>query len=196
MARLLLFLTLALLPGLAAAQGDAREDAAAIVSNDLSTFSEDALFARLAAADASPTEAKRLESEILRRFHRSGSETVDLLFARALEALNSQDNALSLDLLDEIIVLRPDFAEAWNKRATVHYLEREYGRSIADIRETLAREPRHFGALAGLGMILQNLGQKEEALKALQRALAINPRLDTVRESAEALEKELAGRSI
>ena len=196
MARLLLVLTLLILPALAAAQDETPGDRPAAASNDLSTFSKDELFAKLASADAASIEAKRLESEILRRFHRSGSDTVDLLFGRALEALNAQDNALGLDLLDEIIVLRPDFAEAWNKRATIHYLERDYGRSIADIRETLAREPRHFGALAGLGMILQSLGRKEEALKALQRALALNPRLETVRESAEALEKEIAGRSI
>lgn len=195
MTRLLLCLALLVLPGFAAAD-DEPGDEAAVVSGDLSTYSKDDLFAKLASADAESAEAKRVESEILRRFHRSGSETVDLLFARALEALNARDYALCLDLLDEIILLRPDFAEAWNKRATIHFLERDYGRSIADIRETLAREPRHFGALAGLGMILESLGRKEEALKALQRALALNPRLDTVRETAEALEKEIAGRSI
>ena len=195
MARLLLFLTLLLLPGLAAAQ-DASPDGPPVASNDIKSFSEDQLFARLAAVDGPSPQAKRLEAEILRRFHHSGSETADLLFARALEAMSAQEHALCLDLLDEVILLRPDFAEAWNKRATVYFLQRDYGNSLADIRKTLALEPRHFGALAGLGMILETLGRDEEALRALQRALDLNPQLESVRESVDSLEKKLSGRAI
>jgi tetratricopeptide (TPR) repeat protein len=199
MTRFLLSIALLALPGLAFAQeepGAPAVEERPLAASDISDLSKDELFARLAAADGEGPQAKRLEQEILRRFHRSGSETVDLLFARALEAMNAQETALTLDLLDEVILLRPDFAEAWNKRATVHYLARDYGRSLADIRETLALEPRHFGALAGLGMILETLDRKEEALRALHRALDLNPQLDSVRESAESLEKELSGRAI
>ncbi len=195
MARLFLLLTLLVLPGLAAAQ-DASADGLPVAGNDITSFSEDQLFAKLAAMEEPSLQAKRLEAEILRRFHHSGSETADLLLARALEAMNAQEHALSLDLLDEVILLRPDFAEAWNKRATVYFLQRDYGNSLADIRKTLALEPRHFGALAGLGMILENLGRDEEALRALHRALDLNPQLQSVRESVDSLEKKLSGRAI
>jgi tetratricopeptide (TPR) repeat protein len=195
MARLFLLLTLLVLPGLAAAQNASADDPP-VAGTDISSFSEDQLFAKLAAMDEPSPQAKRLEAEILRRFHHSGSETADLLFARALEAMNAQEHALSLDLLDEVILIRPDFAEAWNKRATVYFLQRDYGNSLADIRKTLALEPRHFGALAGLGMILESLGRDEEALRALNRALDLNPQLESVRESADSLEKKMSGRAI
>jgi tetratricopeptide (TPR) repeat protein len=196
MARLFLCLLLVLAPASAWAQVTGTSDRAVPASTRLADLSEDELFARLAGTEPDSGYGKRLEREILRRFHHSGSDTADLLFARALEALEAEDRALSLDLLDEVILLKPDFAEAWNKRATIYFLQRDFGSSIADIRETLAREPRHFGALAGLGMILNSLDRKEEALRALHRAIDLNPQLDSVRETVEDLEKELAGRAI
>ena len=99
-------------------------------------------------------------------------------------------------MLDQILVIKPDFAEAWNKRATVYFLIDNYGASLSDIRETLAREPRHFGALAGLGIILQSIDRKQEAMRVLKRALEINPRLDKVQETLDELEKEAGGEDI
>lgn len=155
----------------------------------------DDLFADLPKMSGSP-QGRAIEAEILRRFNQSGSATADLLLSWAIRAMAEKNNARALDILDQIIVLKPEFAEAWNKRATVYYMMDDYGSSLSDIRQTLAREPRHFGALAGLGMILQALGKKDDAILAFRRALDINPQLDQVRKSLEAIEKETAGRSI
>ena len=99
-------------------------------------------------------------------------------------------------MLDQIIVIRPDFAEAWNKRATVYFLIDDYGDSLSDIRQTLALEPRHFGALAGFATILQAMDRNAEAIRVFRRALEINPRMEQVRESLERLEKETGGDDI
>jgi tetratricopeptide (TPR) repeat protein len=136
---------------------------------------------------------KALEAEVLERFHESGSDTADLLLSWAVKAMEDKDYPEALDILDQLIVLKPDFAEGWNKRATVHYLADDYASSVADIRQTLALQPRHFGALSGLGMILQETGQKEQAIVVLRKALAINPQLDKIKEAVERLEKETAG---
>ena len=113
-----------------------------------------------------------------------------------MEAIEKKDYPHALDLLDQVIVIKPDFAEAWNKRATVYYLIDDYSASLADIRATLALEPRHFGALAGFGMILAGLDRKQEAIRVFKRALEIDPRLDQVEETMEKLEKETAGSDI
>jgi tetratricopeptide (TPR) repeat protein len=139
---------------------------------------------------------KALEAEVLERFHESGSDTADLLLSWAVKAMEDKDYPEALDILDQLIILKPDFAEGWNKRATVHYLADDYASSVADIRQTLALQPRHFGALSGLGMILQETGQKQQALVVLRKALAINPQLDKIKEAVERLEKETAGDAI
>ncbi len=158
-------------------------------------LSLDDLFARLKENADSPAGG-RIEQEILRRFTHSGSPTADLLLSWAGEAVEATDYPLALDLLDQIIVLKPDFAEAWDKRATVYYLMEDYSDSLSDIRATLALEPRHFGALAGFGMILVALDRKAEAIRVFKHALEINPRLKQVRETLEKLEKETAGSAI
>jgi tetratricopeptide (TPR) repeat protein len=139
---------------------------------------------------------KALEAEVLERFHESGSATADLLLSWAVKAMEDKDYPEALDILDQVILLKPDFAEGWNKRATVHYLADDYASSVSDIRQTLALQPRHFGALSGLGMILQETGQKEQAIVVLRKALAINPQMDKIKEAVERLEKETAGEGI
>lgn len=158
-------------------------------------LSLDELFAKLLENTSSPA-GERIEQEILRRFSRSGSPTADLLMSWAVETMEEKNFPLALDILDQIIVIKPDFAEAWNKRATVYFLTDDYAASLSDIRQTLALEPRHFGALAGFGMILQSMDRSKEAIRVLRRALEINPRLDKVRESLERLEKETAGKDV
>lgn len=106
-------------------------------------------------------------------------------------ALNDYDSALKA--FDRVLELAPDFAEAWNKRATVHFLKDELDASVADIERTLVLEPRHFGALSGLGMIYLQIEEMEAALKAFEAALAINPHLPVVREHVDSIKKELAG---
>jgi tetratricopeptide (TPR) repeat protein len=140
--------------------------------------------------------AKAAESQILRRFLISGSDTVDLLMTWAIDSMNKEDYPLALDILDNVVTMKPDYAEGWNKRATVYYLNDEYGKSLADIRRVLSLQPRHFGALSGLGMIMRELGEKEKAIVAFREALVIDPYLENVRKALDELEKEAAGQAI
>jgi tetratricopeptide (TPR) repeat protein len=123
----------------------------------------------------------------------SGSDTADLLMERADRALDQQDLPLSLELLDRLIALEPDWAEAWNHRATVFYLMDDDRRSMADIAETLKREPRHYGAIAGMGLIFLHRGKRKLAYEAFQRVLAIYPALDTAKKAVEELRPEVEG---
>jgi len=110
--------------------------------------------------------------------------------------MDAQQIDVALKLLDAIIKLRPDWTEAWNRRATLYYLQNDYARSLADIQQVLAREPRHFGALAGLGMIMEDLGDDKRALEAFRKALAVNPHLEKVPELVRQLSEKVEGRDI
>jgi tetratricopeptide (TPR) repeat protein len=142
----------------------------------------DALFAALKVA---PNEAaaKNVERRISAIWLKSGSDTVDLLTKWADNAIEAKDFALALDYLDRIIALKPDFVEGWDKRANVYFMIEDYGRSLADIERVLAIEPRHFGALAGLGTIMRAIGEEEKALIAYRKALELDPYLDSVRDA-------------
>ncbi len=155
----------------------------------------DGLFTRLAGSE-SEEEAKAVEFEIIKRFHLSGSDTTDLLMSWVSKAMEDEKLPLALDVLDRVVVLQPDYAEGWNKRATVNYMIGEFGRSIADIEKTLALEPRHFGALSGLGLILKELGEDERALKAFEEALEIHPYLDNAKTMVKRLKDEMKNREI
>lgn len=156
---------------------------------------KDLLFDRLAAS-RSRRAARPFESELLRRFHDSGSDTADLLLSWAAEAINDKAYGTALDLLDRIIMLRPDFAEAWNKRATVHFMNEQYGKALSDIERTLALEPRHFGALSGLAVILREIDKPATAIIALRQALEVHPHLEDAKELLEKLEAKEAGHDI
>lgn len=175
------------------AQGEATPQL--LTPREIGGLSLDELFEKLP-QDADTPAGKRIEREILRRFNRSGSATADLLLQWAAEAMDEKHYPEALDLLDQIVILKPDFAEAWNRRATVYYMLDDYSASLGDIRVTLALEPRHFGALAGFGIILQQLDRKKEAIEVFRRALEINPQMKNVRESLEQLEKETADQEI
>lgn len=161
----------------------------------ISDLSTDDLFARLRVSPESRS-AEALEREIVSRFHESGSDTVDLLFSWALEAMQSDDASLATDMLDQVILLKPDFPEAWNKRATVSFMRKDYGAAISDLHHVLQLEPRHFGALAGLGLILEELDRDDDALKAYRAALAIHPHLKNVQDAAKRLEVREKAREI
>ena len=154
----------------------------------------DAWLARLAAAPDAQT-ARIAEERVLAAWLRSGSDTVDLLVRWAMQAMEEEDYPAALDLLDAVVVMKPDFAEGWNKRATVFYLQDELGKALADIAHVLALEPLHFVAISGLGIILREVGQETLALEALRRALAIHPYLENVQDLIDELEKE-TGRDI
>jgi len=116
--------------------------------------------------------------------------------ARAKVAMDAQNSDVALKLLDSVVQLRPDYVEGWNRRATLYYQRNDYTRSLEDIEQVLAREPRHFGALAGLGMIMQDLGDDKRALDAFRRALAVNPHLEKVPELVKTLTEKVEGRDI
>lgn len=141
-------------------------------------------------------QASIIENAVLRLWLRSGSDTVDLLMGRALTAMKDENLARSLDLLNAVVDLDPDYAEGWNKRATVFFHMGDYGRSLNDVERTLALEPRHFGALAGLGLIMRELGDKERALDAFRRALEVHPFLPAAVEAEKELKNEVEGRGI
>ena len=142
------------------------------------------------------SEAKGITASIQRRWLRSGSDTADLLMSRAMQAVEAKDQALAIEILDRVVVLQPDWAEGWNKRATVFFMMGDVTRSMADIRETLAREPRHYGALAGLGIILQSNGDRKAAYDVFRKALALNPFLTDVQQQVQRLESELGDKDI
>jgi len=158
-------------------------------------YSLDTLFQALKIAPDEDS-AKAIEDRIWALWMVSGSDTCNLLMGRVKAAADDKDYDLAIKLLDAVIDLKPDYAEAWNRRATIFYLKKDYARSMADIREVLAREPRHFGALSGLGLILQEIGDDRHALEAYRRALAIDPHLERVPETVKALTEKVEGREI
>jgi tetratricopeptide (TPR) repeat protein len=153
------------------------------------------LYARLAASkDADETSGligaiDRLELE-------SGSDAGDLLMARAVAAMTAKNYDVALALLDKLIDLHPEWAEAWNKRATVRFLVDDDRGSMADIAHVLKLEPRHIGALAGMGVILEREGFRDDALRAYQRALQIAPQLKSLKDSVERLTKAVQGEDL
>jgi tetratricopeptide (TPR) repeat protein len=140
--------------------------------------------------------AKLVESRIWALWFASGSDTTDLLMTRVKTAADQKDLNLAIELLNAVIELRPDYVEAWNRRATIHFTNKDYGASLADIRQVLAREPRHFGALSGLGIIMQELGEDKLALEAFRRALAVNPHLQKIPDFVKTLTEKVEGRDI
>jgi tetratricopeptide (TPR) repeat protein len=152
----------------------------------------DTLFASLK-TETDPDAASEIENAILGLWLESGSDTVDLLMQWTLKAMEEKQYPRALDFLDRIIVLDPTYVEGWNKRATVHFLMDDYGESIADIGKVLELEPRHFGALSGLGMIMRSIGDDKRAIIAYREALAVDPHLENVQEELDELEAETAG---
>jgi tetratricopeptide (TPR) repeat protein len=140
--------------------------------------------------------AKHVEARIWAQWLQTPSDTAALLMMRAKAAMDAQQTDVALKLLDALVKLRPDWVEAWNRRATLYYLKNDYGHSLQDIQQVLVREPRHFGALAGLGMIMQDLGDNRRALDAFRKALAINPHMDKVPELVKTLTEKVEGRDI
>ena len=155
----------------------------------------DFLFGALKAAP-DEASAKHVEARIWAIWLQTPSDTVALLMTRAKAAMEAQNSDVALKLLDSVVKLRPDYVEGWNRRATLYYLRNDYAHSLADIEQVLAREPRHFGALAGLGMIMEDLGDDKRALDAFRKALAVNPHLDKVPELVKTLSEKVEGRDI
>lgn len=154
----------------------------------------DNLFDRLRTAPAD--EAGRIEREIQLEWAKSGSPALDLLLQRGEDAMGMGDYKAAIEHFTALIDHDPTFAEAWNGRATAYYLTGQFGPSVADIAQVLTLNPRHFGALSGLAMILEETGKPEKALAAYRAALAIHPHLQGAIEAVERLEKAAEGREL
>jgi tetratricopeptide (TPR) repeat protein len=159
------------------------------------TRSLDFLFGALKVAPDDDS-AKTIEDRIWAQWLASGSDTANLLMTRAKVAVEASELDLAVRLLDAVIELRPKYVEAWNRRATVFFLKKDYGSALVDLRKVLSLEPRHFGALAGLGMILQDIGNDKDALEAYRRAVAVYPRLKGMDERIKSLAEKVEGRDI
>jgi len=153
------------------------------------------LFVALKAAQ-SPGWAHTLETQIDRIWGETADSETQALMEKGLTLMAEDEDEAALKAFDAVVAHAPDFAEGWNKRATVEFLLGDYKASMADIAHTLMLEPRHFGALAGLGQVELALGNKHAALDAFDQALAIDPYLGDVAEMAEQLKKELDGKPI
>lgn len=155
----------------------------------------DVLFAQLkSASDVGQTAS--LEGQIWGIWLENDSPTISLLMHRTLVSMNEGRLDDCLDVLDEMVELAPEFAEAWNKRATVLYLMDRYEESLADVFKTLELEPRHFGALSGMGLIYNALGNDAKALEAFERALEVNPHIPLAESEVKRLKKKVRGEKI
>jgi tetratricopeptide (TPR) repeat protein len=141
-------------------------------------------------------KAERIAARIQQEWSRSGSASVDLMMQWSQKAMQAEKFDVALDFLDQVVTLSPTYSEGWNRRATVHFMMRSFGKSMADIDRTLQLEPRHFGALAGLAQIMKQRGSKELALSAYQRVLDIYPMLRSAQNEVATLSEELAGEGI
>jgi tetratricopeptide (TPR) repeat protein len=144
--------------------------------------------------DRDPLVRAFAENALWQVWSRSGDDEVDRLLAIGTEQINARQGDAAVATFTGIIERKPEFAEGWNKRATAYYLMGDYTRSLADCDEVLKRNPHHFGALAGYGMIYLQLDQPARALEYLERALAVNPNLSSVRETVEMLKRLLIQR--
>jgi tetratricopeptide (TPR) repeat protein len=159
------------------------------------THNLDILFKALKAAPSEPV-AKAIETRIWAVWAVSRSDTTMLLMGRVRTAVEKHDIDLALKLLDAIVKIKPDYVEAWNRRATIYFMKKDYGHALSDIREVLKHEPRHFGALSGMALILQEIGDDAHALDIYRRVLTIYPKIERVPDIVKKLEHKVEGRDI
>lgn len=171
------------------------QDTPVMSQQESRTFVLDALLDRLAAS-VDAEEAQELETRIWRHWAASGSDSVDLLMAYGLEALEAQEPEEALRIFNHITSLAPGYAEGWHKRSTINFILDDYQGALGDLEHVLRLEPRHFGALSGLAVILQELGDPQGALAAYRKALAVRPFLPGAQEAVAELVLVVEGRGI
>ena len=152
----------------------------------------DELFDRLKKTP-DPRIAKPIADSIWSQWFRSGSASIDLMMQWSNAAIADRRYSMALDFLDQVVIRAPDYAEGWNRRATLHFTMDNYAKSMSDIQRVLALEPRHFGALSGMATILEQSGNKKAALEAWQRTLDIYPAMQSAQDAVIRLHDELAG---
>lgn len=144
--------------------------------------------------EVDPAKARLIEKRIWAAWSQSGSASVDLLMQWSQEAMGDKRWGKALDLLDQVIVLAPQYSEGWNRRAIVHFMTKEYGQSLSDIEQVLRYEPRHFGALAGMAQILNQTKQQRKAQQIWLKVLEIYPAHRAAQKAYIDLEEKLSGR--
>ena len=152
----------------------------------------DRLFQQLHAT-TNPAEARLLEATIRHVWSRSNQPEVERMMKWASAALHGGDLPTAFHLLDQIVIKAPTLVAAWNMRATLHYAQDDYAAALADIAVTLTLEPRHFGAWAGLGLIMREMGQERAALAAFETALDLNPHLSDLHDDVNQLRNQVIG---
>lgn len=150
----------------------------------------------LLATSANAEEAKKIAAQIERIWRASGSDTITVLMSRAARALQKKDQKLALTLLDSVVELAPDHAEAWNRRAFLHYSAKNFRAAVGDLRRALALDKNHFKALDGLASIFQQIGDDEKALKVYERLRDIHPFWPGLEKTYENLKGKVEGRGI
>lgn len=155
----------------------------------------DALFGQLKAVQ-SLADARQIEAQIWHVWVVSGRSDVDVLVANGISQLGSGRLDDALETFDRVVQMAPDYAEGWNKRATIHYLKDNYVESVQDIRRTLDLEPRHFGAMAGMGLILVETGDDIGAAKAFEEVLSIHPYATGARQNLDRIRKRIQGKTL
>lgn len=155
----------------------------------------DQMFERLQAAQ-DEAEAADVAEDIWATWLESGSPTVDVLMERAMLAISAQELETAHELLDRVILIKPDFPEAWHRRAGLFLAEENFPEAFRDLNEALRLEPRHFGAWIGMGVMLETLGGEKEALASYREALEIYPLLPQARQAASRLAKMAEGQEL
>jgi tetratricopeptide (TPR) repeat protein len=181
------------LAGLASAQAQTRAAAVLWIARNGAAEDDAPLYARL--RDSSATVRSFAEQALWLLWSRSGDAAVDQLMERGVDEMQSGRQSEAIATFSEVIRRKPAFAEGWNKRATALYLAGQYQRSLSDCGEVLKRNPRHFGALSGAGLIHLELEQHRQALEWFRRALEVNPNMSGIEAEARRLEELLRGRS-
>ncbi len=153
------------------------------------------LLSRLSSTD-DERSAEILEKAVWKAWTRSGSPTVDLLMQQVNKAAHEKKPDYALEILDAVVEIAPDYVEGWNRRATMLYLSDQFNESILNIKRVLELEPRHFGALSGLGVIMREMGNDRGALSAFREALKHHPFLKDAIEAVKELSETVEGRGI
>jgi tetratricopeptide (TPR) repeat protein len=156
----------------------------------------DELFVRLGDGETSPSEAREITGEIWQTWLQNDNAEAEALMNQGISKMNQLALAQAVEIFSRLIKLEPDFAEAWNKRATVYYMMGEFELSTEDVAETLKLEPRHFGALSGQGLIYLQMERPQAAIDWFKRALEVNPFMENVRQNVKRIEQVVRGKII
>jgi predicted Zn-dependent protease len=153
------------------------------------------LYAQLATAE-DEASAKAIADSVERIWLHSGSPTVDLLFGRAMQAISQKNYDLALTFIDHVVEQAPDFTEAWNRRAFVHFQRNQVALALGDLRRALALDSSHFKALDGLAQVLRDIGEKRAALAVLKRLHDVHPYWAGAAQAIEELTRDIEGQGI